>query len=309
MPTQSHKRRRTEYHDPVDDDPPRRRQVRREVLSEDESDPAADDTDADADPDTQRAGPDDQLVKKLVRYALACEYARMPIRRDGIRDKVLGSSNARAFRRVFDAAQEQLQSVFGMEMEELPTREKRTLKEKQKATARKAASQAAATSRQYVLVSTLPMAYKPRTTAPSRLPDEGSYVGLYTLIIALIHLTGGGQLSDHKLRRHLGRLNAAQNTPVDRTDAVLARLVRQGYLDRVVVRSDAGDDDQVSWAVGPRGRVEVPPHAVADLVTHVWGPEPPVDLDKRIQRSLGVERTAPGQLVDGAGGNGMAEVG
>lgn len=30
---------------------------------------------------------DDQLVKKLVRYALACEYARLPIRRDGIRDK------------------------------------------------------------------------------------------------------------------------------------------------------------------------------------------------------------------------------
>jgi hypothetical protein len=28
-----------------------------------------------------------QLVKKLVRYALACEYSRTPIRRDGIRDK------------------------------------------------------------------------------------------------------------------------------------------------------------------------------------------------------------------------------
>ena len=31
----------------------------------------------------------DQLVKKLVRYALACEYQRLPIRRDGIRDKGL----------------------------------------------------------------------------------------------------------------------------------------------------------------------------------------------------------------------------
>jgi len=28
-----------------------------------------------------------QLVKKLVRYALACEYSRTPIRRDGIREK------------------------------------------------------------------------------------------------------------------------------------------------------------------------------------------------------------------------------
>lgn len=31
----------------------------------------------------------DQLVKKLVRYALACEYQRLPIRREGIRDKGL----------------------------------------------------------------------------------------------------------------------------------------------------------------------------------------------------------------------------
>lgn len=28
-----------------------------------------------------------QLIKNLVRYALACEYSRTPIRRDGIKDK------------------------------------------------------------------------------------------------------------------------------------------------------------------------------------------------------------------------------
>lgn len=28
-----------------------------------------------------------QLIKNLVRYALACEYSRTPIRRDGIREK------------------------------------------------------------------------------------------------------------------------------------------------------------------------------------------------------------------------------
>lgn len=31
-----------------------------------------------------------QLIKKLVRYALACEYSRTPIRREGIRDKGKG---------------------------------------------------------------------------------------------------------------------------------------------------------------------------------------------------------------------------
>jgi len=29
----------------------------------------------------------DQLVKKFVRYALACEYSRVPIKREGIREK------------------------------------------------------------------------------------------------------------------------------------------------------------------------------------------------------------------------------
>ncbi len=43
---------------------------------------------------------------------------------------VLGS-NARSFKAVFEGAQDKLRTVFGMEMEELPVREKRTLKEKQ----------------------------------------------------------------------------------------------------------------------------------------------------------------------------------
>lgn len=75
-------------------------------------------------------GDEAQLTKKLVRYALACEHARIPIKRDGIREKVLGS-NSRSFKTIFEGAQLQLRHVFGMEMEELPVREKRTLKEKQ----------------------------------------------------------------------------------------------------------------------------------------------------------------------------------
>lgn len=31
--------------------------------------------------------PDEQLAKKLVRYAMACDFSRIPIRRDGIKDK------------------------------------------------------------------------------------------------------------------------------------------------------------------------------------------------------------------------------
>lgn len=124
MPPQTQRRRRTDNHS-EDEDDPRRRQSRRQQDSDEEEEEQYDNGDGMA-----RASDDAQMVKKLVRYALACEYARIPIRRDGIREKVLGD-NARSFKKIFDIAQVQLRQVFGMEMAELPVKEKRTLKEKQ----------------------------------------------------------------------------------------------------------------------------------------------------------------------------------
>ncbi|KAK7750460.1 hypothetical protein SLS62_007650 [Diatrype stigma] len=290
MPPQSQRRRRTGNH--ADNDPDetisRRRQGRRPNDSDEDSG-ASEAEQEDVSMDQSGDGAEDLLANKLVRYALACEYARMPIKRDGIRDKVLGN-NARLFRRVFDGAQTQLRQVFGMEMAELPVKEKRTLKEKQKATARKATSQASQSSRQYILVSILPAEYKAHAIiAPARVPssqEEASYIGFYTMIVSLIVLSGG-ELSDMKLRRHLGRMNASQNLPMDKTDNVLQKLVRQGYVDKVVEKSE-GDEDTVTWCVGSRGRVEIPPQSIAAFVTEVWG-ELPDDFNKKLAKSLGLQ--------------------
>jgi hypothetical protein len=48
------------------------------------------DVDSDGDEHMDEVGSRDetrQLIKNLVRYALACEYSRTPIRRDGIKEK------------------------------------------------------------------------------------------------------------------------------------------------------------------------------------------------------------------------------
>lgn len=71
----------------------------------------------------------DQMVKKLVRLALASEYQRRPIRRADISEKVLGSQG-RQFKRVFEQAQADLQAVFGMELRELPAKDKITLQQR-----------------------------------------------------------------------------------------------------------------------------------------------------------------------------------
>lgn len=71
----------------------------------------------------------DEMAKKLVRLALACEFQRRPIRRGDISEKVLGT-NGRQFKHVWNKAQSNLRDVFGMEMRELPAKEKVTLQQK-----------------------------------------------------------------------------------------------------------------------------------------------------------------------------------
>ena len=69
------------------------------------------------------------LARKLVRYALACEFAKKPIKRTEVNAKVLGA-NSRHFRDIFQRAQKMLDETFGMKMEELPVGEKVTLQQR-----------------------------------------------------------------------------------------------------------------------------------------------------------------------------------
>lgn len=59
---------------------------------------------------------------ELVRYALACEYQRVLIRKDDIRNKVFEKSGSRAFSVVFNAAQKMLHKTFGFHMVEVRPR-------------------------------------------------------------------------------------------------------------------------------------------------------------------------------------------
>jgi hypothetical protein len=82
---------------------------------------------SDSDGDNGAPSSLDAMVKKMVRLALASEYSRLPIRRTDISTKVLGEQGTRQFKAVFEAAQKLLRSKFGMEMVELPAREKVTI--------------------------------------------------------------------------------------------------------------------------------------------------------------------------------------
>lgn len=115
----------------------------------------------------------------------------------------------------------------------------------------------------------------------------GAYVGLYSMVIALI-IIAGGRLPENKLDRALRRMNANQSTPVDTTDKTLALMVKDGYV--VKVRESVNGDETVDYMVGPRGKVEVGREGFADLVRTIYGDsdEDPEELEKKIRRTLDV---------------------
>ena len=146
----------------------------------------------------------------------------------------------------------------------------------------------------WILQSLLPEEYRVAgVVGPSRPLDadtvsrEEAYVGLYSMAIALVTISGG-RMTEGKLDRALRRMNADQTTPVGSKDKTLAAMVKDGYLVRVR-EAAAGQDETVEYIVGPRGKVEVGREGVARLVRAMYGDSEDHDeLEKRIQRMLDV---------------------
>ncbi|KAF9220610.1 MAGE-domain-containing protein [Gyrodon lividus] len=174
----------------------------------------------------------------LVRLALFTEHKRIPLRRDEINKKVLGS-NTRSFTVVFERAQRLLRKTFAMELVELQSRNYReqdpaTGDDLQNATGVKKKA-AAAGSKTYILRSVLNIAIIEQaaltgdrlleeqiTEGPDDDDDEdtprnyGSIIswssadqlaalGLLHVILALI-LVNGRSISELELRANLKRL-------------------------------------------------------------------------------------------------------
>ncbi|KAJ5367334.1 hypothetical protein N7541_001275 [Penicillium brevicompactum] len=255
----------------------------------------------------------DAMVKKMVRLALASEYSRLPIRRPDISAKVLGEQGSGSFKTVFEQAQRELRSKFGMEMTELPAREKATVAQRRAAQKTEKAS----TTKSWIVTSTLPHEYRSaEILIPTKTPSlfaESTYTGIYTFIIALITLNNGS-LAEQKLDRYLARTNADVSTPLDRTDKLLQRLCKEGYL--VKTREVDGGEEIIEYMLGPRGKVEVGTGAVAGMVRTVYGKEagPTADMsaferdeladfEGRLARSLGTKPREIGEPANQVNGH------
>lgn len=170
----------------------------------------------------------------------------------------------------------------------------------------------------WILQSILPAKFKdPLILSPPSAPtsaEESRYVAVYTLLIAVIALSGGS-LPDAKMERYLSKLGIADTSPVDeneKTEFLVKRLLKDGYLVRSKESTGTGEDD-VQWLVGPRGKVEVGEDGVRGLAKAVWGDlgdREDEELDRKIVRSLGVgERMAAVVRTNGSAEGGEKQKG
>lgn len=203
----------------------------------------------------------------------------------------MAPNTGRQFKHVFTEAQEQLRNVFGMELTELPVKEKITIS--QKRAAQRSGTQGASSSNAYILTSTLPARYRNASVLqPPQIPSTGaeaSYVGLTTFILALIYLSPSQTLSESRLEKHLKRMNADNYVLAgEKTEKVLKRMERENYIIKVRER-DGGGEESVEYVIGPRGKVEVGERGVAGLVRGVYGKKDAEadELDRRLARILG----------------------
>lgn len=163
----------------------------------------------------------------------------------------------------------------------------------------------------WILSSILPPAYRiPDILPPTKAPMEGTYTGIYSFIIAVI-LLNGGVLQESKLERYLKRTNADTYTPIDRTDRLLQRLCKEGYLIRN--REMDGGEEVIEYIVGPRGKMEIGERGVAGLVREVYGRtsggddmtvaqrEQMEEFESRLSRSLGLKIESTRSQEDGLG--------
>lgn len=235
----------------------------------------------------------EQMVKKLVRLALASEYSRQPIRRADITAKVMAPNTGRQFKIIFAEANHQLRSTFGCEMTELPQKEKVTISQKRAAQRNQTHNTLSSSSKSYILTSTIPPPLRaPSILQPPAVPtsaSESAYVGLYTFILSLIYLSPGQTIPESRLEKHLKRMNADNYVlSGEKTERVLKKMEKEGYIVRVRER-DGGGEETVDFVVGPRGKAEVGERGIAGVVRKVWGKMGTErdELEKRLVRSLG----------------------
>jgi hypothetical protein len=246
----------------------------------------------------------ERMARRLVRLALSLEHARLPIRRDAIVKDVLQGASSRCFAAVFTSAQEKLKDTFGMQLEELPAKDKKkgmsmTQMRKQ---AHRQATQASRTGTQGPLASqrngknTAQKSWALQTLLSPELrsatmgvfvKDEALYNTVSGVLLVLVSMSPEQTCSSTKLEGYLRRVGWQVDTPAGKLEEVLKQMRKQGYL-------DSCKDDSATEAgatlhfLGPRGKAESVNNVkgLTALVQKLYNAEPGSAAAKKVEQSI-----------------------
>ncbi|CAG8507562.1 1926_t:CDS:2 [Diversispora eburnea] len=234
----------------------------------------------------------DKTIKKMstevVRLALACELRKVPLRREEVVRKGMYLcvlvDHSRAFPVVLLKAQEKLRDIFGMDLEELPTKEKSTVAR------RRVIKKENASAKSFMLRNILPKKLREINLIQWDKNQELEKMGLLTVILSLIHVNGR-TLSDDQLDHYFRRLRLG-NEPFD-TTKLIATFIKQGYLNKqkvsAIENSRTSEKDPVEYRWGPRAKIEFSESSICDFIKGIYGDDALPDLPKQIERASGLE--------------------
>lgn len=260
------------------------------------------------------------MVKNFIRLALASEHTRTPIRREDVSKKVFVNDHKRCFALVFERTQARLKDTLGMQLLELPARDRlrgMTMTQQRKA-AHSQASHAATGSTQsagyksnksWVLQNLLPPNLK-QISQRQHVESDRNYNAVVTVLLVIVVMSDDQACTESRAMSALERLGWTPTTPAGPYDDVVAKMVKQGYLERI--KDNQGmDGGTFSLCIGPRGKLETLQNRdeLFSVISTIYGTGNDVDATARLKRIIqdtldGDEDAAmadPDAQIDGGG--------
>nr|CAG8527415.1 10009_t:CDS:2 [Entrophospora candida] len=196
-------------------------------------------------------------------------------------------------------ARGQLQDILGMDLVELPIKEKKAVRGGANSKANKEKS----TSKSYMLVNTLAEKYDEDLSEVINWDKNNQleHMGVLYVVLSVIYVND--QLTHYFRRLHLyddGHVESDDNVDID---ALLPTFIKQGYLEknktgiRDQSSTDNPDREHVEYRWGPRAKIEFPEDKMIEFIKNVYGDNVPNDIEKRIERYFVLISQAKGMII------------
>ncbi|CAO3647651.1 unnamed protein product [Cunninghamella echinulata] len=233
----------------------------------------------------------ERKAKELVRYALACEFKKIIIRKEDINKKIL-QGYSRQFKRVFTIAQTILYDIFGMALIEIPAKERMKPVSASAAISSQNPSEAITklpSSNTYILCNALNQ-HVDASSVIHYTETEYANMGLLYLILSLIFVNER-IISEGDLKKYLNKVGvpSTSNTFGD-LEKLISTYTKQGYLYRVKrTENTANNEPEWDYQWGPRAKVELQYKDLCKFIASFYEVDDMNEFQKNIFKAASIE--------------------